>query len=170
MALADPAFRAIFEDAPFGIVVVDREMKVVDINAAYCEMLGYTEAEMLRLSIPDVTHPEDRQRDAEFLALLLSGALPRYRAEKRYVAKDGRIVPARITVRALLEGAAESRYAFSMVEPLAELQSRSSMLEVCSRCRSVRSGGASFVALDEWLRTKAGAVVRDTVCPDCAGA
>lgn len=170
MALADPAFRAIFEDAPFGIVVVDKDMKVVDINAAYCEMLGYTEAEMLRLSIPDVTHPEDRARDAEFLALLLSGALPRYRAEKRYIAKDGRIVAARITVRALLEGGTDSRYAFSMVEPLAELQGRSSMVEVCPRCRAVRSAGAPFVAVDEWLRTRAGAVVRDAVCPDCAGA
>jgi PAS domain S-box-containing protein len=170
VALADPAFRAIFEDAPFGIVVVDKDLKIVDINAAYCEMLGYTEAEMLRLSVAEITHPEDRPRDAEFLALLLSGALPRYRAEKRYIAKDGQVVPARITVRALLEQGGESRFAFSMVEPLAALQGRSDLVEVCTRCRSVRSVGQSFVPLDEWLRTRAGAVVKDAVCPSCSGA
>lgn len=132
-------------------------------------MLGYTEAEMLRFSIPEITHPEDRQRDAEFLPLLLSGALPRYRAEKRYIAKDGAVVPARITVRALLERSGESRLAFSMVEPLASPHSRS-LLEVCPRCHAVRSAGEEFVRLQDWLRTRAGAVVRDSVCSGCASA
>lgn len=170
MTLADPAFRAIFEDAPFGIAVVDRELRIVDINAAYCEMLGYTEAEMLRLTIPEITHPEDRQRDAEFVPLLLSGALPRYRADKRYIAKNGQLVPARITVRAMLELGGESRFVFSMVEPLAALQARSELVEVCPRCRSLRSTGQAFVALDEWLRTREGALVKDVTCPSCAGA
>ena len=35
MPLSDPAFRVIFENAPVGIVVVDRDLKVVDVNAAY---------------------------------------------------------------------------------------------------------------------------------------
>lgn len=168
MRLSDPAFRAIFEDAPFGIAVVDRGLKIVDVNDAYCEMLGYTEAEMLRLSIPEITHPEDRQRDAEFLPLLLSGALPRYRAEKRYVAKSGAVVRARITVRALLERSEESRFAFSMVEPLAE--ARAELVELCPRCHALRSAGSGFAPVGDWLRTRAGVVVRDVLCTGCAGA
>jgi len=46
MSLSDPALRAIFEDAPIDIVVVDGDVKIVDANDAYCRMLGYTEAEM----------------------------------------------------------------------------------------------------------------------------
>ena len=90
MSLADPAFRALFEDSPIGIVIVDKDLKIVDVNAAYCDLVGYTEAEMMSRHIPDFTHPEDRQRDNEFAALVLSGALPRYHAEKRYITKSGR--------------------------------------------------------------------------------
>jgi PAS domain S-box-containing protein len=117
--LTDPAFRALFEDAPIGIVIVDRQLKIVDINAAYCEMLGYTEAEMMSRTVYDVTHPDDRARDREFAALLFAGTLPRYKAEKRYVTKNGGVVRARIVVTPLLEKTRAIRYLFSMAQPLA---------------------------------------------------
>ena len=116
--LTDPAFRALFEDAPIGIVIVDEHLKIVDINAAYCEMLGYTEAEMMQRTVYDVTHPEDRDRDREFAALLFAGTLPRYKAQKRYVRKDGEIVHGRIVVTPLVETSRTIRYIFSMVLPV----------------------------------------------------
>ncbi|HET7747617.1 MAG TPA: PAS domain S-box protein [Vicinamibacteria bacterium] len=112
--LADPAFRALFEDAPIGIVIVDEPLRIVDINAAYCEMLGYTEAEMMKRTIYDVTHPDDRARDREFAALLFAGTLPRYKAQKRYIRKDGEVVKARIVVTPLVEASRDIRYLFSM--------------------------------------------------------
>ena len=62
MSLADPAFRAIFDDAPFGICVVDEDLKVVEANAAYCEMLGRTEAEVLALSVRTIPTPRTASR------------------------------------------------------------------------------------------------------------
>src|SRR5688572_10599742 len=111
MPLADPAFRAIFEDAPIGICVVDKDLNVVDANAAYCEMLGRTEAEVIRSRIPDFTHPEDQKRDAEFLPLVLAGRLQHYQADKRYLRKDGAVVWARLVVTAILDPSGQSRYA-----------------------------------------------------------
>ncbi len=65
-------------------------------------------------SIVEITHPDDRARDREFAALLFAGTLPRYKAQKRYIRKDGEVVKARIVVTPLVEASREIRYLFSM--------------------------------------------------------
>jgi PAS domain S-box-containing protein len=167
MGLTDPAFRAIFEHAPFGICVVDLDLKVVDVNAAYCEMLGRTEAEVLALSVPDYTYAEDRQQDREFLALLLAGHIPRYTAEKRYVRKNGEIVWARIVVTALLEPDGRIRYVFSMVRPETNERAVRSLLRSCSACRRIQEPGGRWTSLETYLQDRAQTVVREGLCPDC---
>ena len=168
MSLQDPAFRALFEDAPVGIVVVDRDMKVVDVNDAYCQMLGYTEAEMMKTTITEVTHPDDRQRDREFVPLLLSGEVPRYKAEKRYIAKDGSIVWAEIVVTALLDKSGVSQYVFSMARNITDRRALRGMLPVCTSCKKVRDPKGYWNELEAYLRTRAEAEVEESLCPDCA--
>lgn len=168
MSLSDPAFRAIFEDAPLGIVVVDENLKVVDVNAAYCEMLGRTEAEVMASAVPDFTHPDDRQRDREFLPLLLSGQLPRYTAEKRYLRKDGEVVWAHIVAAALVEPDGSSCYVFSMARMLTGERAFRSLLQTCSACRRVQDPNGAWLDLETYLHNQANAEVREGVCPDCA--
>lgn len=168
MSLSDPAFRALFEDAPIGIVIADEQLKVVDVNAAYCDMLGMTEAEVMASSIPDFTHPEDRQRDREFMPLVLSGALPRYKADKRYLRKDGEVVWARIVVTALLDPSGRSRYAFSMAQSLADEHALRRLLPVCAGCRKVRDESGAWIRLEGYLSRHVQAQVLEARCPDCA--
>jgi len=170
MSLQDPAFRAIFEDAPVGIVVVDKEMKIVDVNDAYCKMLGYTEAEMMGRRIPDVTHPDDRQRDAEFLPLLLAGEVPRYKAEKRYIGKNGEVIWAEIVVTALLDRSGVSQYVFSMATNVTERRALQGMLPVCTSCKRVRDPKGFWSELASFLRDRAAAKVEESLCPECARA
>ncbi len=168
MPLSDPAFRAIFEDAPLGIVVVDENLKVVEVNASYCEMLGRSEAEVMASSVPDFTHPDDRQRDREFLPLVLSGQLPRYTAEKRYLRKNGEVVWAHIVVAALLEPDGRSRHAFSMARVLTGERAFRSLLQTCSACRRVQEPTGRWLDLETYPHDRANAEVRESLCPDCA--
>jgi PAS domain S-box-containing protein len=168
MSLADPAFRAIFEDSPIGIVIVDGDLKIIDVNAAYCDLVGYTEAEMMARHIPDFTHPEDRARDAEFAQLVLSGALPHYRAEKRYIRKSGEIVWASITVTALLDPSGVSRYTFSMAQSLTDRRALRGILPVCPSCHRVRDGRGDWRELENYLREQASSEVRHDLCAQCA--
>ena len=167
MPLADPAFRAIFEDSPIGICVVDRDLKVVDVNAAYCEMLGRTEAEVMASRVPDFTHPDDRARDAEFLPLVLSGQIPQYKADKRYLRKSGDAIWARIVVTAVLDRSGESRYCFSMVQPITQERALRGLLPVCPSCRRVKEREGRWTDLETFLRASADAAVAREVCPDC---
>jgi PAS domain S-box-containing protein len=165
--LADPAFRAIFEDSPIGICVVDKDLNVVDVNAAYCEMLGRTEAEVISSRIPDFTHPHDQKRDAEFLALVLAGRIPHYKADKRYIRQDGETIWARIVVTAILDPSGRSRYAFSMAQVITDERALRGILPVCSSCRRVKDGEGRWSDLESFLRVSANAELSRERCPDC---
>jgi PAS domain S-box-containing protein len=168
MRLSDPAFRAIFEDSPIGIVVVDRNLKVVDVNAAYAEMLGMTEAELMAAHVPEFTHPDDRARDADAMPRVLSGEIPQYKADKRYIRKDGEIVWARIVVTAVLDPSGKSQLAFSMAQVITEERALRGILPVCPSCRRVKENEGRWSDLETFVRASANAAISRERCPDCA--
>ncbi len=60
---SEARLRAIFDNVQEGIVVVDAETRRhVLLNPAFCRMLGYTEAELMALSPPDLHPPETHSR------------------------------------------------------------------------------------------------------------
>ena len=62
------------------------------VNPSVCDIVGYTEAELLTRTFQDITHPDDLEPDLENVRCLLAGELPAYHMEKRYFHKDGHIV------------------------------------------------------------------------------
>lgn len=167
MRLADPAFRAIFEDSPIGICVVDRNLKVVDVNAAYCDMLGRTEAEVMEAHIPDFTHPDDRDRDVDALPRVLSGELPQYKVEKRYIRKDGAVIWARIVVTAVLDRSGKPNLAFSMAQVITDERALRGILPVCPSCKRVKGEEGRWSDLETFVRASANAAISRERCPDC---
>ena len=90
---SEEQLRASFEISTVGMAQGDPiSGRLLRVNQRYCEMTGYSEAEMLQLSIRDITHPEDRTADFERFQRLGRGELPEYWAEKRYLRKDGRVI------------------------------------------------------------------------------
>ncbi|MCM3870394.1 MAG: PAS domain S-box protein [Pyrinomonadaceae bacterium] len=55
-----------------------------------CELLGYTEEELLSVSFKDVTHPDDFQADWSQCQRLIRGEIKSFDLEKRYLRKDGK--------------------------------------------------------------------------------
>ena len=87
-----------FEETEVGMFVVLPGGRFQRANGAFCRMLGYTEAELRRLDVVELTHPGDRVETAASLAQLVGGKLNRYRREKRYLCKNGDIIRAQIGV------------------------------------------------------------------------
>ena len=56
---SEERFRRIFEDGPLGMIISAPNYRILNANKAICEMLGYTEQELIGLSIADITIPED---------------------------------------------------------------------------------------------------------------
>ena len=66
-------------------------------NAAFEAMLGRSSAELAGLPLDELTHPEDRERDAGLFARLAHGETQTLAFEKRYLHRDGTVVHAWIT-------------------------------------------------------------------------
>ena len=58
------------------------------VNDRACEMLGYTETELRGKAFREVMHPDDLEESASAMRRLLTGEIPSWRAEKRYIHKD----------------------------------------------------------------------------------
>ncbi len=56
-----------------------------------CEITGYSSEELVRMTIHDLTHPDDQAEDRKLLDAYLHGNVSTYENEKRYVRKDGNI-------------------------------------------------------------------------------
>lgn len=86
------------EEGPLGWAVVDTDFRFVKANATFCKLLGYEEAELLRYTVWDLTHPDDRPRNRTLAEGSFGDGDPSYRYEKRYLRKDGG--HARVTLHA----------------------------------------------------------------------
>jgi PAS domain S-box-containing protein len=91
-------FRAMFDFSSVAKVESDYETgRFLRANAAMCEFVGYSEAELLARTVFDITHPDERERDRALLRRMVAGQLPVFDMEKRYIRKDSRVVWARTT-------------------------------------------------------------------------
>jgi len=81
-----------FEFAAIGMALLGPDSRVQRANRAFCEMLGYTQQELVDLPPHALSHPNDWQEDVVQRGRLLAGAASRYQSELRYLHRDGRVV------------------------------------------------------------------------------
>jgi PAS domain S-box-containing protein len=89
---SEERFRGIFQHSASGMALVSVDHRFLQVNTAFCSMLGYSESELLGRSFQDVTLPEDRPRGEDMVTRVVSGELDHFHLEKRYQRKDGSIV------------------------------------------------------------------------------
>jgi PAS domain S-box-containing protein len=118
--LSEERFRRVFEDSPIGMAIAGPDCMLKQSNASFRQMLGYTEAELGALTFKEITHPEHLERDAESVRKVLSGELPVYRAEKRYIRKDGSTTWGLLTLSALRDGGGRFQSFLIMVEDITD--------------------------------------------------
>ncbi len=85
----DARFQSIFEGASIGIARIDAEGHAYEANGPCQEMLGYTEAELAKLTFVDLIHPDHLAEQLVLHAELMGGRRRHYELEKRYLCKDG---------------------------------------------------------------------------------
>jgi diguanylate cyclase (GGDEF)-like protein/PAS domain S-box-containing protein len=88
---SEETFGSVFENAPIGVALVGLDMRYLRVNRAMCEMLGYSEEEMLKKTTPELIHPEDREISARCANQAIEKGLGNYTLERRYVRADGRV-------------------------------------------------------------------------------
>ncbi len=98
IALVGQAVDLVFHHGPLALALVDRQGLVLHANPAYERMLGWPLAELRRMSIFDLTHPEDRDVGVPEVAAMRDGRAQSVTFDKRYLTRDGRLLWGRVTV------------------------------------------------------------------------
>jgi two-component system cell cycle sensor histidine kinase/response regulator CckA len=112
--------RAVFDQSSLGMILVDRDGRSIESNSAFQRLLGYDKDELAQLRVHDYTHPGDRDASQRLLGQLFSGNNDGYGLEKRYLAKDGREIWARVHVSPVRDGAGDLQLAVCTIEDVTE--------------------------------------------------
>ncbi|HOI58003.1 MULTISPECIES: PAS domain S-box protein [unclassified Methanoculleus] len=138
LAESEERFRTIFEEAGIGIILTDTQGRVVKVNPALQQILGYSADEFQEMTVAGLTHPDDVEESSRCLAELVTGERDLYRLQKRYVTRSGGVVWARATVTALRDADGTVRYTLGMVEDItARKQAEEDLAESEERFRSI---------------------------------
>jgi len=89
---SEELFRSAFDYAAIGMALVSTKGRWLQVNRSLCDILGYTEQELLATSFQKVTHPDDLGMALSQIKQLLRGKIPTYQMEKRYHHKQGHAV------------------------------------------------------------------------------
>ena len=104
--------------AAIGIAHVDDDGRFIYVNPQLCAMLGYSESELTERTVKDISHPEDVDTTHELSARLRAGAIASFKAEKRYLRKDGSVVWAGLTIAVKRDRQGHKLYDISIVEDI----------------------------------------------------
>ncbi|OCQ98515.1 hypothetical protein BCD67_08125 [Oscillatoriales cyanobacterium USR001] len=111
-------FRAIFEQAAIGITNVNPQGRYIRVNQRFCDIVGYSESELLEMTFQQITHPEDLLKTEHYRAACLANQIKSYSLEKRYLKKDNSIVWVNLTVSIVRDALMRPKYDIVIIEDI----------------------------------------------------
>ena len=92
LQVSEERFRKAMKYSPVGMAIVSPAGHWLEVNDALCQMVGYSEEELLQYDFQSITHADDRNADLDYVGQLLAGEISSYQMEKQYLHKDGRSI------------------------------------------------------------------------------
>jgi diguanylate cyclase (GGDEF)-like protein/PAS domain S-box-containing protein len=117
---SEARFRAVFAGAAVGVCVSDQHGRVLQVNRALADMLGYRPDEMAGMDVRAWRHPADPPEMNELYARMAAGEVDHIRFEKPYRRQDGTQIWADLTISLIRDGAGHPEFAVSMVEDITD--------------------------------------------------
>jgi len=139
-----------FEHSAAGIALQSPQGRWLDVNPAFCRMVGYEREALLDKSFTDITHPDDRSRSLGQLERLNRGEIASFRFDKRYIHADGRDVWVRLDVSMVRDEQDRPELIITQVHDItASRQIRDQLTESEARLRSIIRSMAEGVIVVE---------------------
>ncbi|WP_144208270.1 PAS domain S-box protein [Shewanella donghaensis] len=100
LEISEQRFRTIFEQAAVGVALINTSNgEFIRINQRLCDMLGYSEEEILNgKKFSELTHPDDLQSGLDYIEKVINNESHEVAIQKRYLHKDGYYVWAELAL------------------------------------------------------------------------
>jgi PAS domain S-box-containing protein len=120
METPDLMLQAIFDHAAVGLAQGNVDGELLRANNRYCQMLGYSEAELRTKTIQDITHPDDLDETLAGHRQLLEGQISMHSMEKRYIRRDGTIFWGRLNRSLVRDHDNRPKYFIAVIEDITD--------------------------------------------------
>ena len=117
---SEARLRAYFEAPLLGVASVTPEMRFIDANDFFCQLLGYSRQEVMGMTCPEFTHPEDLDTDLKNLALLVDGKTDRLYRITRLLRKDGVILWVKLSVSCIRNNDGSIKYFVAFAQDMSD--------------------------------------------------
>ncbi len=131
---------AAFEQALVGMCLTAPDGRLIEVNDAFCVLVGRSRAGLERIDWSELTHPDDIEASREGVAAMLAGRVPGFQIEKRYLRPDGTVVWTSLSTHLVRDAHGVPAYFSTQVIDLSlRRQAESRLAESEQRARSILS-------------------------------
>ena len=123
-AIALDLAREAFDRSAVGLMVLDADGVLLQVNRAFCAITGYAREELEGRSFLEITHPEDRAADEESMRVIRAGGEAPVTTDKRYLRKAGGEVWVRRSAAVVRDAAGAARFVVGAVVDLTEQRAK----------------------------------------------
>ena len=121
LKLSEARAQATFTQAAVGFVEVSLKTKrCVRVNNWFCDMLGYSRAELTEMIVSEITHPDDIPASIDAMKQLHQGEVDSFTIEKRYIRKDGTLFWAETTCYMIKHQGGEDMYSVALIQDISD--------------------------------------------------
>ena len=123
---SEERFRATFEQAAVGICHLDQQGRFLRVNRKLCDILGYTQEELLARTCRGLAHPEDHDGLMRYIARIGAGTSYAHDGdpeegpslELRHIGKSGQTIWCNLTMAAVRDSSGSLRYFIGVIEDI----------------------------------------------------
>lgn len=185
---SEDMYRGLYESIKDGIVRVDMQGAILEVNQAYADMLGYTQEEVKHLTYQQITPPRWHEMEADIVArqIVARGYSEVY--EKEYIRRDGTVFPIVLRVWLIIDRLGHHQGMWGIVRDISErklaeaererliveLQAAidkakvlSGLIPICASCKKIRDDNGYWHQLELYISHHSDADFSHGICPDC---
>ena len=118
---SEQRFRATFERAGVGIVQLSSTGKFLRANPQFCQIVGYSEEELLQKTFMDISYPAKHlERDFQLVQQILAGEIETFSYQKRYLHKNGSRLWVHLSVSSVKTHRGEVDYLIGVIADISQ--------------------------------------------------
>jgi PAS domain S-box-containing protein len=108
-------FESIYQLSPIAIVLCDMDWNIRTANTKACKLFGYTEQELKKMNVSDISHPAYMQINEQLVKQKLLNKEDNFFIEKKYIKKDGSVINGEVTANIIYNEQKQPLYIMGMV-------------------------------------------------------
>jgi PAS domain S-box-containing protein len=120
LRLSEQRFRRYFDLGLIGMAITSPSKGIIEVNDELCRILGYERQELLQLTWPEITHPDDLAADVANFERVLTREIDGHSMDKRWIRKDGQVIDTTMSAQCVRLEDGSPDYFVGLVQDITE--------------------------------------------------